>query len=393
MRKLIADIIHTGDQGFVSDQVLLVEDSGKILDLQPKSEFNIQECEYYPGALVPGFINAHCHLELSHLKGQFESGHKLIPFLKSVVQNREVDQELVLEKIAEADAEMYHGGIVAVGDISNKTDTIDTKTKSQILYHSFIEAFDFLQEHLADKFFEDYKKVFDAFGNLPKTMVPHAPYSVSNRLFQRLIESNQQNKFPISIHNQETIDEDLLFLNKTGGFIDFWESFGFSLDTFQATGKESIYYAMDRMDAIPNTLFIHNTQMKKQHLEDVLKWNPNAYFVTCPNANLFIENTLPEYSNFNIEGTKLCIGTDSLSSNWQLSILEEIKTILKFNAKLNLENVLRWANYHGALALNLDSKYGSFTKGKEPGIVWIQAVEKRQNIWTLGSHPSVKRIL
>ena len=218
-------------------------------------------------------------------------------------------------------------------------------------------------------------------------------YSVSNRLFQRLIESNQQNKFPISIHNQETIDEDLLFLNKTGGFIDFWESFGFSLDTFQATGKESIYYAMDRMDAIPNTLFIHNTQMKKQHLEDVLKWNPNAYFVTCPNANLFIENTLPEYSNFNIEGTKLCIGTDSLSSNWQLSILEEIKTILKFNAKLNLENVLRWANYHGALALNLDSKYGSFTKGKEPGILWIQAVEKRQNIWTLRSQPSVKRIL
>ncbi len=393
MRKLRSDCIHTGDRGFIYNHVLVIDDAGFIMDVLPDSEVNISECEYYPGMLTPGFINAHCHLELSHLKGRFDTGTKLIPFLKNVVQQREVDQEVILQCIADADREMINEGIVAVGDISNKKDTLEIKQKSEIYYHTFIEAFDFLQEPLAQKFFDDYKKVYDAYQGLPRTMVPHAPYSVSQSLFAMIKELNATGDHVISLHNQEAVDEDLLFLNKTGAFVEFWESFGFNMDSFVPTGKESVYYALDKMHSNQNTLFIHNTQMKEAQIRDVLSWNRDSYFVTCANANLFIENALPEYKHFTKAGATLCIGTDSLSSNWHLSVMEEMKSILKYNLWLDLEDVLKWATFNGAKALRIDERFGSIAQNKMPGINWIQSVDKANNQLILGKDAWVKRII
>jgi cytosine/adenosine deaminase-related metal-dependent hydrolase len=393
VRKLRSDFIHTGDQGFISNHVIILDDSGTILDLVPFEEGKNSGIEYYPGILVPGFVNAHCHLELSHLKGKFDTGTRLIPFLKSVVSQREIEQDIIMQAIADADREMSAEGIVAVGDISNKTDTIQVKQNSRIHYHTFVEAFDFLQDHLAQSFFDGYKKVYDSYEGLSRAMVPHAPYSVSNTLFDLINEVNADDQTVLSIHNQETIDEDLLFLDKSGAFVSFWESFGFKMDAFKPTGKESVYYAMDRMQKDRHTLFIHNTQMKESQIRDVLSWNPNSFFVTCANANLFIENALPDYSQFLNAEASLCIGTDSLSSNWHLSILEEIKTILRYNSFLGLEELLTWATFNGAKALKLNDRLGSITKNKQPGINWIQDIKNVNGKWIPGKDAKVKRVV
>ena len=390
MRKLTADKIFSGNRGWLKDTVIVIDDSGHILALKDRKEFSPNEYEYFPGILLPGFVNAHCHLELSHLYGRFQTGTQLLPFLKSVVQNREVDPDFVLQKIQEADQNMWKEGIVAVGDISNKTDTIQCKLSSPIYYHTFVEAFDFLQESQAAVFFQAYKLVYEAFGNLPKTMVPHAPYSVSRVLFSMINNLNSGTSAISSIHNQECIDEDLLFINKTGGFVSFWESFGFSMEAFNPIAKDSVYYTMEHLNANHPVLFIHNTQTKKDHIESILNWNPKSYFVTCPNANLFIENQLPDYTQF--ENACMCIGTDSLSSNWQLSILSEIKTILKHQSYLPLEEVLRWATFHGAQALNISDWAGSIDLYKKPGINWIQDVEFFENACLLKPEAKIQKI-
>ncbi len=391
MRRIAADLIFSGNQSWLKHKVILLDDQSLIVDIVDQASIPTGEYEFFPGLVLPGFVNAHCHLELSHLKDKFSTGTQLLPFLKAVVQNREVDPDYVMQCIHAADAQMQEQGIIAVGDISNKTDTLLCKSRSPIYYHTFIEAFDFLQESKAVEFFESYKKVFDAFGNLPKSMVPHAPYSVSKRLFELINAINAQHSTCVSIHSQECKDEDELFINKSGGFVGFWESFGFSMEAFQATGKESVYYALDNMDPNLPSLFIHNTQTKAKHIRDILNWNQNSFFVTCPNANLFIENQLPDYSQF--EDACLCIGTDSLSSNWQLSILEEIKTILKYQSSLNLETVLRWATYNGACALNIADWAGSIEPGKKPGLNWIQNIYQDKEEWKMNSNAIVQKIV
>ncbi|MBK9107053.1 MAG: amidohydrolase family protein [Saprospiraceae bacterium] len=372
--KLTADYIHDGIEGFKRHHILIVDHQYKILDFYQGSEVELKECIYYPGLLTPGFVNAHCHLELSHLRGKFQTGTKLIPFLKNVVSTRDEEKEAIQKAIVEADQEMYREGIVAVGDISNKSDTIDVKKISKLKYYTFIEAFDFLQNSLTESLFGNYAEVYKSYGDLPKSMVAHAAYSVTPGLFKKIAAINNTQNSIMSVHNQESEDDDLLFLSKSGGFPDFWESFGFSMSAFEANGMDSVNYLMDHLTKDRPVLFVHNTRSEKHHIERLMKWNTQSYFVTCPNANLFIENALPNYKNFIEMGATIAIGTDSLSSNWKLSILSELQTLLKFNAWLNLETVLKWATYNGAKALGMDAHMGSIQKHKTPGINWIQEV-------------------
>jgi len=373
-RKISAEKIHTVSGKTLEDTVIVLDQKNKIIALDKYEEHDLSSVERYDGEIIPGLINAHCHLELSHLKGAANTGTGLLPFLNAVVSLRDYPEEQILQAIADGDREMQNGGIVAVGDICNKLDTATTKENSPIKYYSFVEMFDFMQDALTDKTFEDYMKVYqgqsDKNGN-KKSCVPHAPYTVSEKLFAQL-KAQSRPEQTISIHNQETPHEDALFNSKTGGFLDFYKGFNFSLDHFDATKKNSIFYAMENMNPEAKTLFVHNTLTSKEDIEAAHKWSNKVYWATCANANLYIENRLPDYQRFLDTNAKMTIGTDSLTSNWKLSVLDEMKTILKYKSYLNFETVLQWATLNGAEALGYEDQLGSIEVGKTPGINLIK---------------------
>ena len=101
---------------------------------------------------------------------------------------------------------------------------------------------------------------------------------------------------------------------------------------------------------------------------------------------------MPDYEQFAAAGHRICIGTDSLSSNWQLDILSEIKTILKYKSKLSLNSVLSWACKQGANALGIEDKYGSFSPGKSPGVNWIKEIVIMGQDLTILPEAKVKKL-
>lgn len=369
MRKLTADWIFDG-KDFYQNQVL-VFDKDTFVEMIPFDE--VDEYEQYSGILSPGFVNTHCHLELSHLLGKVPTGTGLLPFLKSVVQFRDIDQQEIDDAIENADAYMWEQGIQAVGDISNQSDTIAIKKSSRIIYQTFLEMFDFMQEGMTDQMTTNYKAAYDAFRaeNLRVSAVPHAPYTVSPKLYHYINELNQSSSV-ISIHNQETKHENQYFLDKSGGFSDFFSGFGIQDDAFAPIGQTSIHFALRHMDTACKTLFVHNTQTTAKDIQFANKKMDQVFWATCPNANLYIENALPDYQTFIEEDAQLTIGTDSLSSNWQLSVLEELKTIQKYNSYIPIETLLTWATSNGAEALSLDDSLGSFQKGFTPGLIQLK---------------------
>jgi len=370
MRKISADFIFPISLEPIKDGVIVLDDNGKILSVDRREDHDVASLEIHQGVLVPGFVNTHCHLELSHMKGKVATGTSLIPFISSVVQFRDIPQEEIDAAIKKADQEMIENGIVAVGDISNKTDTAATKSKSSIRYYTFVEMFDFLQEAWAGGEFEKYKAVFDGQsddGGNQKSVVPHAPYSVSKKLFQLINETNEAN-CTVSIHNQETPAENEFFVKKTGGFIDFYKNFQIAIDDFQPTGQRSIHYALQNMNPNARTLLVHNTTCTKEDIETAHNWSDQVYWATCANANLYIENRLPNYQLFLDANAKMTIGTDSLTSNWQLSVLDEMKTISKYQSYISFETLIQWATLNGAEALGFEKDLGSFEVGKTPGV-------------------------
>jgi len=308
------------------------------------------------------------------MKGKVDTGTGLLPFLKNVVTFRDINQDIIDHAIKDADDEMYMNGIVAVGDISNKIDTSHVKSESRMNYYTFVEMFDFLQPSLTDSTIQQYKPVMQGQSierYNKKSYVPHAPYTVSPDLFNFINENNLSSQ-TISIHNQETLDENELFETGTGGFMDFYKGFGFTLDHFKPTGKSSIHYILANLKPEFKTIFVHNTLTTRNDIQSALSWNKQCFWATCPNANLYIENRLPDYKVFTETNAKVTIGTDSLTSNWQLSTWEEIRTIRKYQSYLPLETLLTWATINGAEALGYEDRLGSITVGKRPGLVLVE---------------------
>lgn len=323
----------------------------------------------HEGSIVPGFINTHCHLELSHLLGQIPEQTGLVEFVQSIIKSRQGGIEKIKTAMYAADRKMFENGIVAVGDISNQISSKEVKEQSKIYYHTFIEAMGFNPER-ANAIMDNIMGIKQAFGSLPTSIVPHAPYSVSPELFGLIkVEAEKDNAF-ISVHNQETEDENAFFENKSGGFLDLYQFLGLDISFFKPTKKTSLQTWLPYIRE-QKTLLVHNTVSGKADIAFAKENNNNLYWCLCPQANLYIENALPDVDLLIEENIKITLGTDSLASNHQLNILSEMITLQKYK-QVTFEKLLRWATINGAEFLELDQQIGTIEVGKKPGLNLIQ---------------------
>lgn len=382
--KFTADKIFTvsNNEAF-QNKVIITNKEGKILAIDDSSNHAPEEVKQLKGWIVPGFVNAHCHLELSHMKSKVNTGTGLLQFIEEVITTRAATEEFIQECISNAEQEMINNGIVAVGDISNTTDTFVQKQKGNLYYYSFVEFFDMFQADRTQATYNQYKAVYDAMTINDKNQiacVPHAPYSVSKKLFELLQHEHQNEVKTISIHNQETPSENEFLQHNTGALLSFYNKMNLNTKDLFPINQNSIYYALQYLLPKHRNLFVHNTQTSETDIEaahQTLGKN-QVFWCTCPNANLYIENSLPNYQKFLKTNATVCIGTDSLTSNWQLSIFEEMKTILKYQSYLDFETILNWATINGAKALGLDNEIGTIEIGKTSTLVLIDNIENNK---------------
>ncbi|MBL0054980.1 MAG: amidohydrolase family protein [Chitinophagaceae bacterium] len=379
-RKLTATHVFNGHRILEGDPVLITDNTGRIIELVDAGTAG-DDIECLTGLLTPGFINAHCHLELSHMKNAIQPQTGLVEFVQQVIQKRESPEERKQECMRLAEEEMYRNGIVAVGDICNTADSLIVKQNSSLHWHNFIEITGFIGS-VADKRIEQATQLQSRFREVlpgqPVTLSPHAPYSVSSRLFQGINDRTAGQL--VTIHNQESIAENALYLDKTGDFLSLYNNLGIDISSFQPTGRSSFQSWVPHFTQEQSIISVHNTFTSPEdifHCKSNLQPSPfNINFCLCPNANLYIENTLPPLDLLRENDVSIILGTDSFASNHQLDILEEIRIILnQTGGSVKLEEALQWATLNGAKALRFDDRLGSFEKGKTPGIVLIDSIE------------------
>jgi len=371
-RKFKADKIFDGYR-FVENHVLITTQCGLIEDIIVEENAG-DDIEILDGILTPGFINCHCHLELSHMKGLIPEKTGLVDFVFKVVTERHHSDEEILLAIEKAEDVMLENGIVAVGDICNNSLTIPQKKKQRLSYYNFIEASGWLPS-VSQTRFESAKKLLDEFSLLNEqcSIVPHAPYSVSENLWKE-IQPYFSDKV-VSIHNQETAFEDEFFLKGSGEFLRMYEMMKIDNSHHAPTNKSSLQSHFDKLAKAKNVLLVHNTFTKQEDIDYVKLQTSNSklqtFFCLCANANKYIEDALPPIVLLEKNNCEIVLGIDSLASNLSLNILDEIKTILETYPLIPLPEVLQWATINGAKALQMDEQLGSFEKGKKPGVVLI----------------------
>jgi len=369
MRFLKADKVFDGEKFLSEKAVLVVNSDNSIREIISEKNIESSRIERLEGIVTPGFINAHCHLELSHLKNVIPQHTGLVEFGKGVIGKRNTfSKEEIQEHIHLADAELYRNGIVAIGDISNTEDTFDKKRESKVFYHTFIELIG-LDGRNADSVFEKGVKLFETLNKqgLTGSLTPHAPYSVSNELLRKISEFDLKNRYPISIHNQESLQETNFFMGEKSEIQNLYAFLNIDISWFKAPGVSSFQSVLPSFAARP-AIFVHNTFTRKEDL--IALPENNIFWCFCPAANLYIENCLPDYSLF--KNRNICIGTDSLASNTQLDLLHELNLISEHSNVFSVEELLKAITSNAAQALGLENKFGTLTIGKNVGLNLIQ---------------------
>lgn len=366
MQKIKSTIINGHE--ILRNGVLVLDDNGVTTDIIPESKIDFSDYETFDGYLVPGFVNAHCHLELSHLKNKIDKHTGLVDFVMGVQEFREVNNNEVEEAMREAESEMISDGIVAVGDISNTSNSFNIKSKKNIFYHTFLEGLSFTSSR-AQLVLENMLtlKVQAEKLNLSASISPHAPYSVSRELFKLMAELNEK---VYTLHHLESLEEIMFLKEKTGAFLKLYEFFNINIDAFSPEEKSATLYWLNQFD-VAKLILVHNTFLSDDSFDIIQHKLKNVYWCLCPNANFFIENRLPNIPALIEKGAKICIGTDSLASNHQLSIRSEINTIKQHFPEIDTAYLLQCASIHGAEALGIEKEFGQFFIGRKNPLVRV----------------------
>lgn len=331
------------------------------------------EIQRFPGVIIPGFVNTHCHLELSHMKGEIDRQTGLVEFIQHVIKKRKASDEEIEMAMTQADRVMFENGIQAVGDHANSGISAKVKSNSQIQYHTFVEIIG-LEEDKAQEKIDQAKDIEFEFGTNRVSITPHAPYSVSKAILKALKKMVPADNI-LSIHNQESEEENRLFRYKEGQFLEFYDFIGFDHSGIKAQARNSLQSYVPYLPRENKLILVHNTYTSVKDVDFLDRLGRKVIFCLCPKANLYIEGNLPKISFFDAEGDHMTIGTDSLASNDSLDILEEIKVLHKRYPDLELKHTLKWATLNGAKALGMEDELGSLEVGKRPGLVLLKNLQ------------------
>lgn len=379
MKRISASYVYTGkDIMPVVDGYVDYADDGTIISVGELSGTD-SPGDRYEGIIAPGFVNAHCHLELSHLRGAFEKGTGMSGFINQINSLR--DSKSREEKIRDASAwleRLWNQGVSAMADISNCDDTFAMKSKSPMYTRTFLEVFGTEPED-CEAVIDGVRKLkaeADSYG-IDAAPTPHACYTMSPQLLTAASAEALKSGF-LSYHSQESPEEEELVISGIGALAENYK--GRHLSTPPVTGKPALMYFLDRLSEIhmppfdEHILLVHNVCLTQEAAEAATAALKNVYWAVCPLSNLFIHNALPPLDLMRKNKLKIAIGTDSLSSNDTLDLVAEMYCISENFPNIPLGEIISWATSSGASFLK-KAQLGEIAPGMKPGLVLIENID------------------
>ena len=343
------------------NMVISVDDNRTISAVDEVASLDNMACvEFYPGILIPGMVNAHCHLELSYLRGAIEEGSGFAGFARAIgaVRNNYTAEER-MRAASLADALMWEEGIEAIVDIANDDLVMPVKERSKIEYTTLYEVFG-----LTTQCIDNHQSMATNHPNA--SITPHSTYSLQDDIFRKAANANNST---ISIHLLESDDEVELYHHR-GSLWQWYERMGWSCD-FLHYGSPAERVAKS-IDPHKRVVLVHGC---KATAHDIVTLNNHfetpPTWALCPESNRYISDTKPPVELFRKMGARIAIGTDSLASARHLSMVDNMKL---FDG-IPLGEMLTWATKGGAEAMGMESKLGTFERGKRPGVVILEGVD------------------
>ncbi len=314
--------------------------------------------------LLPGFINAHCHLSLSCLKEKVPKAESFCDWVRALLKiSAEIPFLDRLAGIREGAEEMISSGVTTLADYISQTELFPEYVELPLRKILFLEALGFHQDR-ARQVCKEIAAILDSHDSHRNPifqfgLAPHAPYSVSSYLFKALKELAQRRKLPFSCHLAE-FPEEIRFLQEGGGELEeFLIERGVFDDQWKPPGKSILPY-LHSLDVLGNMVAVHLNHIEESDLKLMHQQHTGAVF--CPGSTLWFgrKKILPLRKMLGL-GIAIGLGTDSLASNDSLNFLRELRIAETMAPEVTRMEWLRIATRGGAEVL------GTSTGTIQPG--------------------------
>ncbi|MCL1980526.1 MAG: amidohydrolase family protein [Proteobacteria bacterium] len=343
-------------------------------------------CQQYPGAtmrdhhrmvLTPALVNAHIHLELSHLAALAASplDTTFTGWISQLLQLR--DRLGATGKLAEQAAcqvveQQYRTGTSVLADIGNTAigRALAARFPGRIL--PFVEYLG-LAERTLSKNIRRLEQEEDS-----ALCSGHAPYSTHPHLLRRLKERARSLDHTFPIHTAEPAAEGEMIRHGRGEMVEFIRQRGFWDDSFVARGLGgTIHYFRDLGLLDSRTLCIHAIHVSDEEIR--IMAGEGVKVCLCPGSNQFLATGTPPVRAYLDHGIVLSLGTDSLASNPRLSLWREMRLLAKAHPTVQAAEIFRMATLGGAQALGMDRDLGTLTGGKKADVLVVPLPEEMEN--------------
>ena len=383
-RFLSADYIFTGDSPIpITNACVEVSEEGEIIALRRIDDLpQGVDIEKFAGAITPGFVNAHCHVELSGMQGKFRKGTGMAGFIDQINELRNtltVDEKK--KCIKHWMDKMWERGVSAMADISNGPDSFAIKAETPMYTRTFLEVFGTEPED-CDAVMEGVRaleKQAKSIG-IDAAPTPHSCYTMSPLLLTASSRAGLESGY-LSFHSEESVEEEEMLISGSGPMYENRVRAGMSLPP--VTGESSLKYFIDRLLEVhpapftENILLVHEVCMTEEGVDAVNKVMLHPFVALCPCSNIFIHNALPPVMMMREKGVKLTVGTDSLSSNDDLDMVRELFCLQENFTDIPLGEMIMWATFNGAEFLGKGDVYGKIAPGMKPGLVHISGLDSK----------------
>jgi len=307
--------------------------------------------------ILPGFVNAHCHLSLSGLQGKVARQERFVDWIESVVaENSALSWHDRVDALHREAQMLIESGVTALGDYFSHPEMLVEYQALPFRQVLFLETLGF-QSTLAGEKARSVEALLQEHpvgtnSSIQLAVALHAPYSVSPALFKELKKLADKQDCRYSCHVAEVEAETRFLSQGDGDFLELLKKREFYDSSWKAPGVSPVRY-LEQLGVLQDMMTIHLNYLEKSDLGRLAESNTSAVF--CPGSTRWFgrKNWMPVRDLLD-RGISVGLGTDSLASNDSLNFLNEIRISKEMLPELHRSEILWLATVGGSQALGIE---------------------------------------